>query len=303
MSDPAPAAYSYCVYGLGIRSEICLSELDETSAPADIRVRRGKVEPPQSSDGRSQIATEHDIYFRLNGAGACHISRGEEIVIDAGHLDDHAAGQFVIGPAMGAVMHQRGLLVLHASAVLAESGVLAFLGNCGDGKSTMAGAMLNQGCRAFSDDLAPVNLEGGEPTVLPGFACLKLAPESGKALGRLENDWKPILPEDRRSYVAVDGAPSRAAVRLLRIYVLGEGTAPAIECLAPQDAAHELIRFSYGCSWLQERSIAAHHLKSCAKLVGQVPVRRLVRPRRLDLLDDVAKLVMRDARQDHGAAS
>ena len=291
------AGYSYSIYGLGIRSEIRLPVLTEMEAPADIRVRRGSVDMPQNPNGRPQTATEHEIFFRLNGAGACHISRGEEIIIDAGHLDDHAAGQFVIGPAMGAAMHQRGLLVLHASAVLCESGVLAFLGNCGDGKSTMAGAMLNLGCRAFSDDLVPVNLERGEATVLPGSPYLKLAQESGKALGRKEDNWTPILPEDRRSYVPVEGVEHSEPVRLSRVYVLAEGAAPTIECLSSQEAARELIRFSYACSWLQVDSVAAQHLQSCARLVGRTAIRRLSRPRRLDLVEDVAKLVMRDSQE------
>jgi hypothetical protein len=78
----------------------------------------------------------------LNGSGTLQVSHGRSIVVDADNADDRTAALWVLGPAMGVLLQQRGVLVLHASAVTMDGGVVAFLGHSGWGKSTMAAAMV-----------------------------------------------------------------------------------------------------------------------------------------------------------------
>jgi hypothetical protein len=287
--------YSYTAYGLNMQSEICLSAMLEGSSSPDILVRRGKVDLPPESNDRSMWTTRNDIYFRFDNVGSFQISRGSEIVIDTAGNDDRVAALFVVGPAMGALLHQRGLLVLHGSAVVVNGGVIAFLGHCGQGKSTMAAAMVKLGNAAFCDDLVPVSICNGTPTVSPGYPFLKLSQQSGEVLGYDNLDWTPILPEDNRCYIAVQGADPLVSMPLARIYVLAEGDRPEIEFLKPQDAAVELIRYSYGLPWVSRSGMAACHLECCAALVERLAIRRLRRPRRLDLIHAVAELVQSDA--------
>ena len=241
--------------------------------------------------------TPHDIYFRFEHAGRIQISRGSEIVIDTAQVDDKVAGLFVVGPAMGAVLHQRGLLVLHGSAVVVSGGVVAFLGFSGWGKSTMAAAMVKLGHASFCDDLVPVSLSSGTPAVLPGYPFLKLAPESGEILGYYNADWTPLLPNDNRSMIAVEGSPPGIALPLKRIYILSEGDRAENESLKPQDAAVELIRHSYGSPWVRKSGMAAHHLRHCAALVDRVPISKLIRPLRLELIHEVAGMVQRECEE------
>lgn len=286
--------FSYTAYGLNIRSEIHLSARAGTASAPDINVRRGNVQLPPEADDRPMWTTRNDIYFRFPDVGKIQISSGSEIVIDTAGVDDRVAGLFVVGPAMGAVLHQRGLLVLHGSAVVVSGGVVAFLGYSGWGKSTMAAAMVKLGNAGFCDDLVPVSLSNGAPSVSPGYPFLKLAPESGDILGHGNVEWTPLLPNDNRCMIAVEGPNPGVSVPLSRIYVLREGERPEIESLEPQDAAVELIRHSYGLPWVRKSGMAARHLECCAALVDRVPIFRLFRPRRLDLVPEVAELVQRD---------
>jgi hypothetical protein len=286
--------YTYAAYGLKIHSEIQLETLAAGSSSADIRVRRAHVTRPSELSARVTWTTPSDIYFRFDNIGVIQVSDGAEIVVDADGVDDRTAGLFVVGPALGAVLHQRGLLVLHASTVSANGGVLAFLGHSGWGKSTMAGAMVKLGYSAFSDDLLPVSYSGSVPFALPGYPFLKLGQDSGAMLGYEITETAMAIPDDNRWHVAVEGADPHVPLPLVRLYVLAEGDRPEIEPLKPHAAAVELIRHSYASPCLEASGMSAFHLRSCARLVDRLPISRLRRPRRLTLLQDVAEMVQRD---------
>lgn len=290
---------NYTAYGLKIQSDIRLSAAPSPASHADVQVRRGKVEFPAEAADRTMWTTESDIRFRLNGAGKIEISRGCEIVVDA-DVEDKVAAQYVMGLAIGAVLHQRGLLVLHGSAVLVNGGVVAFLGHSGWGKSTMAAAMVKLGCAGFSDDLVPVSMADGVPSVLPGYPFLKIARESGEVLGYEDPEWAPLLPEDTRSMIAVEGPDPQAPKPLSRIFVLKEGDQPEIAPMKPQAAVIELIRYSYGSPWVRKSGMSKRHLECCAALVESVPVCTLSRPRRLDLIQAVAELVLEECGEGVG---
>ncbi len=287
--------YCYTAYGLNIHSEIDLPTLARGSASPDVHVRRGKVNPPSEADGRATWTTRSDIYFRFEGIGSVQISQGRAIVVDADNVDDRTTGLFVLGPAMGVLLHQRGLLVLHASAVTMNGGVAAFLGHSGWGKSTMAAAMVRLGASAFCDDLVAVSMTASVPMALPGYPFLKLGLDSGAILGYKNGGIPPVLPDDDRRQIAVPTADPDVSVPLARIYVLAEGDQLELEPLKPQDAAVELIRHSYASPCIQAAGMSAFNVKACAELVDRLPICRKRRPRRLDLIHEVAELVRRDA--------
>jgi hypothetical protein len=286
--------YWYTAYGLAIQSEIPFATLSPGSSPPDVQIRRSSIVTPPEMNGRAVWTTLSDIFLRFENAGVIQISGGRQIVVDADGADDRVVAAFVLGPSMGVLLHQRGLLVLHASAVLANGGVVAFLGHSGWGKSTMAGALAKLGHRLFSDDVVPVSLNNGLPIALPGYPFLKLGKDSGTKLGYEVGTTAEILPEDARWQIAVQGVDRDVPLPLARLYVLAEGERPEIELLNPQESAVELIRHSYASPCLGVPALSAFHLQSCAALVNRVPMYRLRRPRRLELLQDVVELLQRD---------
>lgn len=54
------------------------------------------------------------------------------------------------------VMNLRGNEALHASSVLSLSGAIAFIGNSGEGKSTIAATLVKDGLQLLSDNVVPV---------------------------------------------------------------------------------------------------------------------------------------------------
>ena len=73
-------------------------------------------------------------------------------------------------------------LVVHASAVVAPGGAVAFLGPSGSGKSTLAAALARGGCALVTDDCLVVDLERRPAHVIPTYAGLRLWPDALRAL-------------------------------------------------------------------------------------------------------------------------
>ena len=125
---------------------------------ADVTVRRAAV--PDSlpcADARGP-AWEHAgdrLLIRHQGGVRFLIEGGDTIRYEAkpGTPPDEV-GLCLFGSPWAAVALQRGLLPLHASAVVSRAGAVhAFTGASGTGKSTLAAALGRHGLPFFADDL------------------------------------------------------------------------------------------------------------------------------------------------------
>ena len=290
--------FSYVAYGLGIRSALELPELAPGSGRAEVSVRLGPVPdaPREEATGRTalSVTSEHACLY-IPRAGGIRVRAGHEITIDAHPGADPATLRaFVLGPAFGILLHQRGLLVLHASAVVLAGGAVAFLGRSGYGKSTTAAALHARSGGLVADDVVAVDLTApGGPIVQPGYPQLKLWPDAVTALGAAPDALPRIQPgEEKRAWAAVD--PGAAPRALRRLYVLADDEALALEPLTGHEAVFEVFQHSYIVPALP-RLGSARDLEQCARLVAAVPVQRLRRPRSLAGLGQLADLVERDA--------
>ncbi|MEY2878649.1 MAG: hypothetical protein RLZZ15_1029, partial [Verrucomicrobiota bacterium] len=111
-------------FGLTIRSCFPLPELlapATTTAAPDVEVTHGEVPldlPGAQSSGLRFQATADQLLLRVDGVARFLVSEGRSVVIapEAGvHEEDVRA--FLLGPVLGALLHQRDDLVLHGSAV------------------------------------------------------------------------------------------------------------------------------------------------------------------------------------------
>src|SRR3984957_11299012 len=146
------STWSYHVYGVGIRSALKFPELSPCSSAIDARVRVDQVEAPDEVRlSELSVLAARDGTFYCGGAkiGAMAVRAGTEIVIDPAdpRADERLLRYAVLGPALRALLHQRGLLVLHASVVVIGGRGVAFVGDNGAGKSTVAAASLSYGQR------------------------------------------------------------------------------------------------------------------------------------------------------------
>ena len=222
------------------------------------------------------------------------IRHGREIVVGAyDGTDPRELRALLLGPALAVLLHQRGVLALHASSVRLPLGVVSFLGGSGWGKSTMAAALERRGHNLVADDVTAVLPRASRVEVLPAFPQLKLWPEAARALGIDPEALPLVIPDESKRARRLVGGLSGSPLPLAAIFVLAFGETTGVEVLKPREALLELVRHSFCAPRLAELGAERHFLQ-CGETARRVPVRRLTRTRSLEALAEVAGLVERE---------
>jgi len=134
----------YYAFGLKIASQLQLPELLTVEGPralsegnVDVHVRFGPVPasmPAAQDRGICFQTAPSRALIALDDVARFDIRDGREIVIErAAGVCDSTLRLFVLGYCMGTLLHQRGLLVLHASVVARGDNCLAQCGRIGGG--------------------------------------------------------------------------------------------------------------------------------------------------------------------------
>jgi hypothetical protein len=288
--------FTYAAYGLGIESAIELPGLTTAPGPADVAILTGSVRRPTGvSEVKAGLAdvTAREAYL-FWPALAMVVRDGREIVVDpAPETEARTIGSFVTGPGFGVLLHQRGFLTLHGSAIALRGGAVAFLGAPGWGKSTMAAALQARGHDLVADDVVAVTGLGGEvPLAVPAFPQVKLWPDALAWLGE-DAERLPRVHEALEKRARPAPGFVRQPLPLRCIYVLADAERLAVEVLQGHVAVFELVQHSYIAPAVRLLG-SATHLAQCARLATSVAVRRLCRPRSLADLQAVAALVEGD---------
>lgn len=295
--------YKYFAYGLTIHSSLCLPELETSSGTkADVTIRVGEIAWSFAAvaDRWSDFHITHEeAYLCWHTVGKFWVRSGNEIIIDPlPDLDERIIRLPLLGAVMAVLLHQRGYLVLHASAIALGDRAIAFVGEKGQGKSTMAATLHAQGHQLLADDIVAIDFDhSGHPIVVPGFPQFKLWSDAVVAIGDNPETLPCVHPQvDKRSH-RINNRFAQTVSPLERVYVLQHGTEIQIQQLNPQQTILHLIANSYmsrfGNQVLQGTE-AANHLRQCITLAKQIPIFALQRPRSLKLLPTIASLIETD---------
>lgn len=287
--DFSTGGFDYELSGLRIRSHIALPELlrvDRSGQP-DVIVRGGRFDATAAEPGLSVV--DGGLLLTVPDVATYFISRGREIVIDprAG-VPEQNVRLYLLGSAMGALLHQRGLLPLHANAVEIHGHAIAFAGESGMGKSTLAAWFHDQGYRVLSDDVTVIHgIEAGHPAVYPSVRRLRLWRDALIASDRSPADYEPSFSGDPlfdKFDVPLMTDDERSACPLAIVIVLDYGD-PTLEALEGVAAAEALFAHTYRGSIVGQLGTAELHWQAVTRLLPQIRTYRWSRPRALDSLD------------------
>jgi serine kinase of HPr protein (carbohydrate metabolism regulator) len=190
----------------------------------------------------------------------------------------------LLGPVLSYWLERLGIPVLHAAAVRMGEGAVGFVAHSGGGKSSLAAALLQAGAPLLTDDLLPVEEEGGTFLARPGLPQMRLEPDTARFfLGRTEG-LIPVSPDDSKLHVPVD-AFCDTAVPLTGLYLVERRPGPLeILPLSKAQAVIELVRHSFSPYLVEAAGLQPRRLDLFTRLVRQVPVRRLLCPEGLEHL-------------------
>jgi hypothetical protein len=187
---------------------------------------------------------------------------------------------------LGALLHQRGQLPLHASAVLVDGGCIGFLGDSKQGKSTLAAALRRRGRPTLCDDVCAVTFAGGTPVAWPGIRRVKLRADAAEAVGQSTEKAPRVHPGDERYGFPEESPLPDRPYPLRRLYVLRKpgGESEGISRLRGIEAVRRLMDFTYRPQFVEALAGGTTYFAAWTAVARSVGLFAWVRPWGLDRL-------------------
>jgi hypothetical protein len=215
---------------------------------------------------------------------------GTAITIDPVPGSTEAAVRlYLLGSALGAIVHQRGLFPLHANAIVLHGRAIAVAGAPGVGKSTLAAWFYDHGDTLLSDDVCALEERDGAFVAHAGVPRLRLHPDALEATGRRSTDYAEAFDGWAKYVVPIRNSCTFEAVPFSHAYLLCDGDKFAIERLVGAVAVQALSENTYRGGYLREAGIAERHFRQCTELARQAPLFVVRRARGLERLDSDAR--------------
>lgn len=235
------------------------------------------------------------LLLRVDGVGRYLVTGGRQILVDPEPTATaHDVRVYLLGTCLGALLHQRGFYVLHASGVATDRGAVLFTGESGAGKSTLLAELLHRGYPMVVDDVCAVRFDDDEPIVVSAYPRTRLWAD---AASRLAIDTT-ALPRTRSSWDKferqVTDQFSDGEARLSRVFhlVAPDGDVVSLERLGTIDAFTTLVENTYRSVLLDGMNIRSSHFELASRLARTVEVIQIRRPAGSDTVAPVADLVV-----------
>lgn len=278
-------------YGLAIASEIALDDLPRCAAGTapDVTIRLALVDlcaPP----------SPETILLDVRGIGRFAVIGGCDIHVDpasGAKLED--VRLFLMGSAFGALLHQRGLLVLHGNAVRIGDACLICIGPSGVGKSTLAAGLAARGFPPLADDVVAVT---ADHRALPGLPRIRLWRDAAERLGHDPIGLERVRPGFDK--FVLPAAPVAEALPVRWIHLLAVEARDDVACAPLRGAARfgalrdNVYRPAYITRTIGESVL----LDLCAGLAGRAAMFRTARPTRDFSLDAMIEALLAESRSD-----
>jgi hypothetical protein len=305
----------YCAYGISIRSDFPLP-LPETFGPEtalfNLEVRLSKsplaTEIPLSAVPRHGLSgfefgglSDGSSYVRWEDVGEAVISEsGRSIACRPfSHAHTESFSVYLLGQILSFAFVRNGFEPLHSTAVVINGQAIAFLGDCGLGKSTLAASFLQAGYRLLTDDLLVLQSAPRGILAYPGPARIKLFPEVARRVLADPANCIPMNPHTRKLVVPLQpGQACRDAVPLTAIYTLQPSSetphdAIRIGPIRAREAFVTLLGSAFNCTIVDPERLR-RHFEATHALAQVAKVKTLSYPRSLRYLARVREAILND---------
>lgn len=295
---------TYRIFDISVSSELPLPELPvagEGEAAVRIVVLKPGQASPRGYETRHQWLDDNGVLIcrssRKNGEymlffpqQATFFLSQDGVIRCMPGVDTPAAllRHLLLNQVIPRYMAHCGELLLHASAVVLPGGSsVAFLGETGRGKSTLASYCARQGAQLIDDDCVRMRFAPAGITVSGGVPTIRLYPDSLHALGYSAADFSSYVEyTDKVQQCLPRGSCDPAGGRPLHtLYLLEEppsGKGVEMVSVAPA-TVHCAVMAAVGSAFVldpSERETMARTLSAAAKILsGGLPVCHLRYPR------------------------
>jgi hypothetical protein len=278
--------FSYMISGLRVQSEIELPSairIGELTTDAEVVIRRGAVPetlPDAGSRGDGWAFDGRRFLLDIPRVMRVLVSDGQSIVVDGNPAADPGdCVLYLLGTCFAILLHQRGRVVLHASAVAVQDRAMLFCGVSGAGKSTIAALLGRRGYPLLNDDVCNLSLIGnGEYVVYPDGRMLKLW---GPSLDYLKWTGSPesMVRRDTDKYYMAPEQIDLTPRPVGGVYVLNASPYGAsLQRLGVADATMELSENAYRPALVHSMKMMPAYFAASVSIQRHAGVFRLNRP-------------------------
>ena len=292
--------YTYTAYGLHLASSFPLPELRlATHGDPDITISYGEVPaslPHPSANGTAWQSAPGQMLLSVQDVARYLVVENREIRVHpfpgTREVDVRI---FLLGSVLGAVLHARQMLVLHASVIETPRGAVLFMGRSGAGKSTLLGAFLQRGYAMLADDKAGIMLnEDGAPRVMPGFPLIRLTEDAVKALRYPVQGCQRQQGLEKYFLPVAQFYPKQLPLRVAYSLNVHNRMDIHFERLQTLDQFQVLNSHTYRRRFLHEAEQRRAHFRVLGAVSNQVRVVRVLRPHYPCLIDELRARIEED---------
>ncbi|NJM14883.1 MAG: hypothetical protein HC896_05440 [Bacteroidales bacterium] len=251
----------YQVHGLSVKSQIMLPHLVGIApVSADVAICLGNVAEnlhrPVKKAVLFEVATRQFL-LKVPNIGSFLVENGNRITVGTNNGNSTSPDLLVYlyGPAFGAVLHQRGMLPLHASTVVDISGkAIVIAGRSGAGKSTLCHHLLQSGKYSFlSDDTTTIQFDRNNKALAwPGLQNNKLWHDALQKTNSFHSSLEKVRDNIEKYRFHYNGNTCNQASEIKTIIVLNSWNQPGIKVtkLGGMVRFNALRKNTYGSMYL-----------------------------------------------------
>lgn len=306
--------FAYHLYGLSITSQwpLPFPEAGGLTDPPEIELVQGSASffsqarseagaAPRDTDWpRHYCLKDGSIYLRWPALFEFLISSSGRRISGRplGETSWEAFQTYLLGQVLSYALIKSGVEPLHCTVVVTEGKAVGLLGDCGCGKSSLAAAFIQQGCRLLTDDLLILKENRQGYLAFPSFPRIKLFPEIAGALLGDHSSGTPMNPFTRKLIIPLGLEQSCQTPRpLIAFFVLrpprsrSRGNRVTIRTLPKRRACLDLIANTFNAQ-VTDPHRQRRLLTWTAGLANSLPLQSLSYPRNLARLPQVVAAVL-----------
>ncbi|MFH0757925.1 MAG: hypothetical protein V2B15_11610 [Bacteroidota bacterium] len=292
-----PKYYRYKAFGLVINSELNLPELNSSSEyQTDVTIHIGQVPkklPHITGKGVLYEAAPGDFLFRLDKVAAFRVQSGSAITIEPYNNNPEEIRIFLLGSVFGALFHQRGLLVLHGSAIEFGDVSILFTGKSAMGKSSLAAAFELRGCPIITDDLAVLKPEESGYSIYPGIPYIKLWKDVADNLYP-DNSFTKTRSGLEKYSKPVQRTPSTEKKQLSKIIVLSTSNQSDFRMnkMEGMEKFNSIRVNTYRLRFINDLGLNEKHFQLISQLSKEIDLFGIQRPESPLLLSETVEFIL-----------
>lgn len=202
---------------------------------------------------------------------------------------------YLLGSCMGALLLQRKILPLHGSAIEIDGKAYAIVGDSGAGKSTLAKAFLNKGYKLLTDDVVAITFSNDDvPFVATAYPQQKLWLESLNQFQLEAKQFSSLVDREQKFAVPALEQFSQTSLPLDVIFELNisEGNVVQICEVCGIERLSMIYNQTFRNYFLEASDLLPWHFEASTKLISNVPIYRIERPRDSFTAHEMKELIL-----------